>query len=160
MQDGILFDNILIAGDEKTAETYRDTNWKPKFTAEKEKQKAKEAALSDGGSGIQKKFFELLYKVADISFLEPYKPKIYDMIQKAEEQPTITISVLVSIIVVVFSILLKIVFGGKKPAPPKVQKAQPATPEPTKTKENTEGKEEEKDKDDGEATRRKTRRED
>lgn len=44
MQDGILFDNILIADDEKVAESYRITKWKPKFDAEKEKQKAEDAA--------------------------------------------------------------------------------------------------------------------
>lgn len=41
MQDGILFYNILIAKDEKVAETYRQTTWKPKFDVEKEKKKKK-----------------------------------------------------------------------------------------------------------------------
>ncbi|CAO2826921.1 unnamed protein product [Amaranthus hypochondriacus] len=78
MQDGILFDNILIADDEKTAESYRESQWKPKFDAEKEKQKAEEEATrsADGISGIQKKVFDVLYKVADIPFLEPYQAKI------------------------------------------------------------------------------------
>lgn len=46
MQDGILFDNILIASDEKTAESYRETAWKPKFQVEKEKQKSEDAAAA------------------------------------------------------------------------------------------------------------------
>lgn len=46
MQDGILFDNILIAKDEKLASSYRDTKWKPKFKVEEEKQKAEEAAAA------------------------------------------------------------------------------------------------------------------
>jgi len=37
------------------------------------------------------------------------------MLEKAEEQPNITISVLVSIVVILASILLKVLFGGKKP---------------------------------------------
>lgn len=55
MQDGILFDNFLIAGDEKVAESYRVTAWKPKFEVEKEKQKAEEATAgaSDGLKGFQ-----------------------------------------------------------------------------------------------------------
>lgn len=54
MQDGLLFDNILIAKDEKVAESYRETTWKPKYEVEKEKQKAEdEAASSDGVAGIQ-----------------------------------------------------------------------------------------------------------
>jgi hypothetical protein len=50
MQDGILFDNILVASDEKVAETIRDTKWKPNFKVEKEKEKAEEEAssLSEG----------------------------------------------------------------------------------------------------------------
>jgi len=63
MQDGIMFDNILIAGDEKTAESYRETHWKPKFSAEKEKQKAEEAAASGGMSGIQVKGSHVLHSI-------------------------------------------------------------------------------------------------
>ena len=37
MQDGILFDNILVAHDEKVAEEYRKTTWEPKYLIEKEK---------------------------------------------------------------------------------------------------------------------------
>ncbi|PIA40649.1 hypothetical protein AQUCO_02400012v1 [Aquilegia coerulea] len=58
MQDGILFDNILITSDEKEAASYRETAWKPKFEVEKEKQKAEEeaAATPDVLSGIQVAF--------------------------------------------------------------------------------------------------------
>lgn len=59
MQDGILFDNILITNDEKLAESYRKETWKPKFDVEKEKQKVEENAedLSGELSGIQVIFF-------------------------------------------------------------------------------------------------------
>ena len=55
MQDGILFDNVLIASDEEVVESYRDSAWKPKFEVEKEKQKAEDAAsgVSDGLKGFQ-----------------------------------------------------------------------------------------------------------
>ncbi|KAG6517148.1 hypothetical protein ZIOFF_020528 [Zingiber officinale] len=150
MQDGILFDNILIASDEKVAESYRLETWKPKYEAEKEKQKTEEAAagFKDGLSGfqvmfpsatlgfksscsklilvehdilnlfhflLQKKIFDLLYKIADIPFLEPYKIKIIDFIDKAEKQATLTIGVLISIAVVFITVIFRLLFGKKKP---------------------------------------------
>ncbi|KAK3183292.1 hypothetical protein Dsin_030578 [Dipteronia sinensis] len=123
MQDGILFDNILISKDEKVAESYRETTWKPKFEVEKEKQKAEEVATgSDGLAGFQKKVFDLLYQIADIPFLEAYKLKILDVIEKGEKQPNLTIGILVSIVVVFLTILFKLIFGGKK----KVPKVEPS----------------------------------
>ncbi|GKV17456.1 hypothetical protein SLEP1_g27967 [Rubroshorea leprosula] len=117
MQDGILFDNIVITKDEEAAESIRDTTWHPKFEIEKEKQKSEdEAARSDGLAGYQKKVFDILYKVADIPFLSKYKPKILDLIEKGEKQPNITIGILVSVVVIIITILFKILFGGKKQA--------------------------------------------
>ncbi|XP_057949120.1 calnexin homolog [Malania oleifera] len=116
MQDGILFDNILIASDEKVAGSYRETTWKPKFEVEKEKQKAEEEASGQLGglSGFQKKVFDLLYKIGDIPFLEAYKPKINDLIVKGEKQPKLTIGILVSMVVVILTVFLRLLFGGKK----------------------------------------------
>jgi calnexin len=37
MQNGILFDNILVTYDEAETAAYRETTWKPKFVAEKVK---------------------------------------------------------------------------------------------------------------------------
>ncbi|CAK7336002.1 unnamed protein product [Dovyalis caffra] len=116
MQDGILFDNILIASDEKVAYTYRETTWKPKFEVEKEKQKAEEAPAGDGISSFQKKVFDLLYKIRDIPFLDAYKPKIIDLIEKGEKQPNITIGILASIVIVIFTFFFRILFGGRRPA--------------------------------------------
>ncbi|KAM0018688.1 putative calreticulin/calnexin, concanavalin A-like lectin/glucanase domain superfamily [Helianthus debilis subsp. tardiflorus] len=162
MQDGILFDNVLIASDEKTATEIRDTTWKPKFKVEEEKQKAEEqAAGSDGLSGIQKTVFDVLYKIADLPFLGDHKDKVLEVIEKAEKQPNITIGVIVSIVVVIFSVLLKLLFGGKK-ATKKVNVA-PAKKEEEESK-AAEGEEEEKeDKSEdaaaaGAVPRRKTRR--
>ncbi|KAF8667310.1 hypothetical protein HU200_052984 [Digitaria exilis] len=54
MQDGILFDNILIADDEKVATSILEKTWKPKYEVEKEKEKAEEdAAGADGLSEFQ-----------------------------------------------------------------------------------------------------------
>lgn len=167
MQDGILFDNILISSDEKTAENYRAIAWKPKFEAEKEKQKAEEAAAaaSDGISGIQKKVFDVLYKIADVPFLAAYKPKILELIEKAETQPNLTIGVIVSIIVVIFSIFVKILFGGKKASPaaaasaPAPQRSDASAAESSNI-EKSDGKEEENENEEERAAapRRRTRR--
>ncbi|XP_011003527.1 PREDICTED: calnexin homolog [Populus euphratica] len=133
MQDGILFDNILVAKDEKAAASIRDTTWKPKFDAEKEKQKAEEAATgTDGLAGFQKKVFELLYQAAELSFLSKHKDKIIELIEKAEKQPNITIGVLVSVVVVILTLFCRIIFGGKKA---KVEKK----PEPVAETSNKEG---------------------
>ncbi|XP_061953086.1 calnexin homolog [Populus nigra] len=156
MQDGILFDNILIAQDEKVASSIRDTTWKPKFDVEKEKEKATEAAAgTDALGGFQKKVFEILYQVAEISFLSEHKDKIIELIEKAEKQPIITIGVLVSIVVVILTVFLKLIFGGKKAA---VEKK----PEPVAETSNTEGSSEEKAEENEEpapARKRQTRRE-
>ncbi|KAJ4847924.1 hypothetical protein Tsubulata_047151 [Turnera subulata] len=138
MQDGILFDNILIAKDEKVAGSYRDTAWKPKFDVEKEKEKAEEAAAAGPAAlaGLQKKVFDVLYQIADIPFLKDHKDKIEDLIEKAEKQPNLTLGVLISIVVVIVSLLFRVLFGGKKPA--KVEK-KPAPAAETSSKEGVSG---------------------
>uniref|UniRef100_A0A175YKG3 Uncharacterized protein n=1 Tax=Daucus carota subsp. sativus TaxID=79200 RepID=A0A175YKG3_DAUCS len=78
-------EHILLApNDEKVAESYRQTAWKPKFDVKKGKQKAEEetSCVSDSLKGFQN-----------------HKFKILDLIEKAERQPNITIGVLVSIVV-------------------------------------------------------------
>ncbi|ONI29729.1 hypothetical protein PRUPE_1G211400 [Prunus persica] len=163
MQDGILFDNILIADDEKVAESYRLTTWKPKFENEKEKQKAEEeaAGLSDGLSGFQKKIFDVLNKIADVPFLDVYKPKIIDLIEKGEKQPNITIGIIVSIVVVLLTVVFKILFGGKKPKVTVPETDRPAAAEASNTQGSSEEKEDESEKEDAAAPprRRSTRRE-
>ncbi|KAL6980011.1 hypothetical protein U1Q18_021662 [Sarracenia purpurea var. burkii] len=111
MQDGILFDNILIASNEKVAESYSDKAWKPKFEVEKEKQRRRMLLLDNQMKAV----FDLLYKIADIPFLTKHKGKILDLIEQAEKQPNLTIEVIISIIIVTLSVLFNILFGGKKP---------------------------------------------
>uniref|UniRef100_A0A5B7C4N9 Putative Calnexin-1-like protein n=1 Tax=Davidia involucrata TaxID=16924 RepID=A0A5B7C4N9_DAVIN len=164
MQDGILFDNFLIASNEKVAETYRETTWKPKFEVEKEKQKAEDeaAGISDGLKGYQKVVFDLLYKIADIPFLSAYKHNILDLIEKGEKQPNLTIGIIVSIVVVIFTVLLKIIFGGKKPARVAVE-TQNTAEAAAETSNNQGSGEEKEDKEDSSASavphRRTARRE-
>ncbi|CAL9121495.1 unnamed protein product [Musa acuminata var. zebrina] len=162
MQDGILFDNILIASDEKVAESYRMETWKPKYEVEKEKQKAEDASVSsDGLSGFQKKVFDVLYKFADIPFLESHKIKIIDVIEKAEKQPNLTIGILASILVVILTVIFRILFGGKKPQAPVAPTTETNNSGAAET-EATGGSEEkeENEKDDASAPRpRRSRRE-
>ncbi|XP_059645485.1 calnexin homolog [Cornus florida] len=165
MQDGILFDNILIASDAEVAESYRETSWKPKFQVEKEKQKAEDeaASVADGLQGYQKVVFDVLYKIADVPFLSAYKPKILDVIEKAEKQPNLTIGIIASVVVVVLSILLKIIFGGKKPAVAASSEANIApvaeTSDNQGSGEEKEEKEEQNEKEDTAAAPRRRRRE-
>ncbi|KAI3688626.1 hypothetical protein L2E82_46334 [Cichorium intybus] len=163
MQDGILFDNILIASDEKTAETIRETTWKPKFKVEEEKHKAEEQAAGlDGLKGIQKAVFDVLYKIADLPFLGDHKVKVLELIEKAEKQANITIGVIVSIVVVIFSVLLKLLFGGKKATAKVNVAAAPKKEEGEASNTAASGEEEEKNDEQNEdaaaAPRRRTRR--
>ncbi|KAL0397190.1 UNVERIFIED_CONTAM: Calnexin [Sesamum calycinum] len=157
MQDGILFDNILIASSEKVAESYRETAWKPKFEVEKEKQKEEEAKESDGLKGVQKVVFDYLYKVADLPFLGEHKAKVLDLIEKAEKQPNLTIGILVSVVLVIFSIFFKLIFGGKKPAAVTAATMKPDVAE-TSNQGSTEEKEEQNDDAAAAPRRRNTRR--
>ncbi|CAL9202785.1 unnamed protein product [Musa hybrid cultivar] len=97
MHDGILFDNILIVSNEKKAED------------------AAASASSDVLSDFQKKVFDVLFKIADIPFLEAYKNQIIDVTEKAEKHPILTVGFLVSIVVVVATTILRFLFGRKKP---------------------------------------------
>ncbi|XP_030547542.1 calnexin homolog [Rhodamnia argentea] len=152
MQDGILFDSILIASDEKSAESYRLTAWKPKFEVEKEKQKEEDKATgSDGLSAIHKKVFDVLYKVADVPLLEPYKPKILELIEKAEEQPNIAMGVLGSIAVIILTVFLKLLFGGKKPAANVAETRNEAAAETSNNQGSQGDKEDEDEKEDAAA---------
>ncbi|KAG6485590.1 hypothetical protein ZIOFF_054153 [Zingiber officinale] len=198
MQDGILFDNILISTDEKVAESYRLETWKPKYDVEKEKQKAEDAGagFKDGLSGLQvmfsstnsnklnkaaavpfshpmplllqKKIFDVLYRIADIPFLKPHQIKIIDVIEKAEKQPTVTIGVLVSTVVVFATVIVRLLFGSKKkpqrqvsaPSASKTKSAETVGNDSPGTNGTNEEKEENVKVDDASAPRaRKSRRE-
>ncbi|CAA0811228.1 Calnexin homolog 1 [Striga hermonthica] len=158
MQDGILFDNIVIASSEKAAESLRVAAWKPKFEVEKEKQKEEDAVDSDGLKGVQKLVFDYLYKVADLPFLGEHKVKVLDLLEKAEKQPNLTIGVIVSIVVIFFSILLKLIFGGKKKPEAKVSTETKKTDVAESS--NNQGSSEEKEEQNETAPRRRSVRRD
>ncbi|KAF3620174.1 Calnexin -like protein [Capsicum annuum] len=161
MQDGILFDNIIIASDEKVAESYRKTAWKPKFDAEKEKQKAEEVANAGELKGFQKMVFDLLYKVADIPFLGEHKSKVLDLLEKAEKQPNLIVGAVVSIIIIILTVFLMFIFGGKQQQPAKAtgvtKKSDGAAASSSNRQGATEKKEEQNE--DASAPRRRARRE-
>ncbi|KAL4584655.1 hypothetical protein LXL04_009261 [Taraxacum kok-saghyz] len=115
MQDGILFDNILIANDENTAESIRETTWKPKFSIEKANQTVEEdIAGIEGLKGIQKFVFDVLYKIADLPFLSGHKMKVMELIEEAEKKPSIIVGIILSLAVVIVSPLLRILVASKK----------------------------------------------
>ncbi|KAK9066337.1 hypothetical protein SSX86_013659 [Deinandra increscens subsp. villosa] len=120
MQDGILFDNILIASDEKTAAMIRDATWKPKFLIEKANQTA---GSSDRLKGIQKSVFDVLYKIADLPILGGHKMKVVELIEEAEKKPNIIVGIIVSLAVAIVSPLLKILLVSKKKPAVKVNVA-------------------------------------
>ncbi|OIW18231.1 hypothetical protein TanjilG_06315 [Lupinus angustifolius] len=159
MQDGILFDNILIAKDDKVAASYRQTTWKPKFTVEKEKQKEEEVETGSAGlEGYKKKVFDVLYQITDIPFLSAYKPKIVDVIEKGEKQPNLTIGILVAIVVGFLSIFFRIIFGGKK-KPVRAEKKNTESAETSANKDGENKENKQKEETSGAAPRRRTRRE-
>nr|ACN41018.1 unknown [Picea sitchensis] len=116
MQDGILFDNILITGDEKVAEEYRVKTWKEKFTIEKEREPSEDVDVPLPGelSGLQKKIFDVLYRIANIPFLDAYKLKIIDLIEQGEKKPNLTIGILVAVLLVILTAVYRVLFGSKK----------------------------------------------
>ncbi|XP_071712367.1 calnexin homolog [Rutidosis leptorrhynchoides] len=115
MQEGILFDNILITNEETTAASIRDATWKPKFLIEKDNITIEEEAASmDGLKGIQKSVFDVLYKIADLPILSGHKMKVVELIEEAEKKPTVVVGIIVSIAVIIVSPLLKIFLATKK----------------------------------------------
>mgnify|MGYP002775660870 FL=1 len=59
MQDGILFDNILLTTDEAEAAKYRQKTWKVKFDAEKKEEKVASAIESGTKVTVTSSFFVL-----------------------------------------------------------------------------------------------------
>ncbi|CAM6095148.1 unnamed protein product [Calypogeia fissa] len=127
MQDGILFDNILVTYDEAEAAAHRETAWKPKFSAEKAKKDVEEKTASKGDDALtsfQNKIFELLYQIPELPFLAPYKDQILGLLEKAEKYQRVTIVTIFVAIATVIHLLFKLVFAGKKKAPKSVEKKE------------------------------------
>lgn len=123
MQDGILFDNVLVTRNVDLAKEYRDKEWKAKYDAEKEKKKEEEAAeavKSGFLAKVQEVVFKFLYQITELSFLGAYKDQLTDLIKKGEEKPILTLSILGALVLVILTVIFKLLFGGKKKAPKKV----------------------------------------
>lgn len=118
MQDGIIFDNILVANDEELAKHYRDTEWKLKLEVEKAKQKKedREEAGADLNalSKVQSQVFKFLYQIADIPLLGSQKEKLLTLIKKGEAQPVLTLGLLGGAALLLLVLVFRFLFGGKK----------------------------------------------
>ncbi|XP_044460439.1 calnexin homolog 1-like, partial [Mangifera indica] len=114
MQDGLLFDNILITRDEHVASSYRETTWKPKYEAEKAKQRAQELASLDFVTRFQQWALKMLFRIADHPYMEAYRHHLFDIIEKVEDEPKSTLGVFISIIVVIMTISFTVIFSIKK----------------------------------------------
>ncbi|KAH7278296.1 hypothetical protein KP509_38G034600 [Ceratopteris richardii] len=118
MQDGILFDNILVTNDEELGKHYRDTEWKVKFDLEKAEQKKEEEKDVAAGSAalpkLQSHVFKFLRKVAYLPILASQREKIMDFIEKGEERPEVTLSVLGGACVLLLIVIFRFLCSGKK----------------------------------------------
>ncbi|CAI9780227.1 unnamed protein product [Fraxinus pennsylvanica] len=111
----------------------------------------------DGLQGVQKLVFDCLYKIADLPFLGDHKTKVLDILEKVEKQPNLTIGIVASI-VVIFTVLLKVIFGGKKKhAKVRSETNKTDTAETSNNQGTTEEKEDKKEDTDAVARRRNTR---
>eukprot|EP00250_Pteridium_aquilinum_P014729 c22161_g2_i1 orf=528-2129(-) len=116
MQDGILFDNILVAHDEDLAKHYRDTEWKVKFDAEKAKEKKEEVeepAELSAFAKAQSQIFKFLYRVAEVPLFGSHKEKIVGLIERGEANPVIALSLLGGAAVLILIVAFRLLFGGK-----------------------------------------------
>ncbi|CAM6096034.1 unnamed protein product [Calypogeia fissa] len=129
MQEGILFDNVLVTYDEAEAEAYRETTWSPKWTAEKVKKvdEEEEAATEPEETvtaTLNKKVFELLYKIPEIPFLAAYKDQIVELLEQAEKNETMTIAGIFGVVAIFLAIFYNVLFGRKKPVAPPVPESK------------------------------------
>lgn len=133
MQDGILFDNILVTHDEGAAAEYRETTWKPKHAVEgaadeaarAKEEETKRAALPE--STLQEKFFDKLEDIVDRiterPLLAPYRAQLQDVVEKAKDYPAATFSILTGLFFLFVALIYSLI-PGKRRAPRKVSVGQ------------------------------------
>lgn len=117
MQDGILFDNVLVTHDETSAAEYRETTWKPKFELEKETQEEEEEVKkgsSDVLTTVKEKLFEILYQIPELPLLASYKDTITELIETAEKHQNLTLGGILGAFVFILIVFYSLIFGGKK----------------------------------------------
>ncbi|KAH7300066.1 hypothetical protein KP509_24G043600 [Ceratopteris richardii] len=116
MQDGILFDNILITNDEKIASIYRE-QWKAKYDIEKEQQKkeeAEKAARENAFVRMQNKLFKFLYDMAELPSLAPQREMLLALIEIIEENQVAVLSVIGIIVVVALYFVFRLLLNRMK----------------------------------------------
>lgn len=116
MQDGILFDNFLIATDEAEAAKIRETTWKVKFDVEKDEEE-KVVTPAEGGAveAYKKKAFSFARDAIEVPFLAPYKPKLLEIIDHGEKNASVTLGILVAVFLMTLFTFYKLL-RGKAPA--------------------------------------------
>lgn len=116
MQDGILFDNILITTDETEAAKLREKTWKLKFDKEeKEEKKAAPSAEAGALDSYKKKLFSYARDAVEAPFLASYKPKLLELVDYGERNANVTLGVLLAALLLVAYVFYRI-FVGKAPA--------------------------------------------
>eukprot|EP00245_Coleochaete_scutata_P006788 TRINITY_DN21574_c0_g1_i1.p1 TRINITY_DN21574_c0_g1~~TRINITY_DN21574_c0_g1_i1.p1 ORF type:complete len:552 (+),score=167.01 TRINITY_DN21574_c0_g1_i1:99-1754(+) len=119
MQDGMLFDDIIVATDESVAEEIRNTEWKPKSEKEAAAKEAEDEEEKKAASSkdLKEKLFDQMYKIADIPFLKDYKQQITDVVELLEkEYPMTFVSVLAGFVGLLVAGFIYMLLPGK-PAP-------------------------------------------
>ncbi|MCO5583688.1 hypothetical protein L7F22_037601 [Adiantum nelumboides] len=117
MQDGILFDNMLITSNVDVAAEYREKEWKIKYEAEKAQQKKEEAVEAAKESlfvRVQDMVFKPLYHLAELPMLASQKDKLVELIERGEENPLAVLGISRSVTCVVLTIIFRFLFMGKK----------------------------------------------
>ncbi|MCO5549187.1 hypothetical protein L7F22_002653 [Adiantum nelumboides] len=116
MQDGILFDNMLITNNVDLAAEYREKEWKIKYEAEKAQQKKEEAAEAAKESlfvRVQNMVFKPLYRLAELPMLASQKGKLVELIERGEENPLAVLGISGAVTCVVLTIIFRFLFMGK-----------------------------------------------
>eukprot|EP00270_Netrium_digitus_P004793 TRINITY_DN1612_c0_g1_i2.p1 TRINITY_DN1612_c0_g1~~TRINITY_DN1612_c0_g1_i2.p1 ORF type:complete len:561 (-),score=70.99 TRINITY_DN1612_c0_g1_i2:228-1910(-) len=123
MTEGVLFDNVLVAGDAETAEKYRDSTWKVKYSSEKAADDKKQEEVEKKAKVTTKKtynnaVFDALYKLTDSKLLKPYKRELTELIAKGESYPAIVYAALIGLFIL-FTTTIYFLLPGKKKNPKK-----------------------------------------
>lgn len=124
MEDGILFDNILVTHDEAAAAEYRETTWKPKHAVEaaaekerrgKEEEEERKALpkrpLKDQ---IYDRLEDVVEKLTERPLLAPYRSQLLDWVETSKDYPAATFSILTGLFFVFVAIIYSLIPGKRK----------------------------------------------
>ncbi|MCO5568640.1 hypothetical protein L7F22_022339 [Adiantum nelumboides] len=114
MQDGILFDNMLITSNVDVAAEYREKEWKIKYEAEKAQQKKEEAVEAAKESLFVRVTWFSSLCTTSLPMLASQKDKLVELIERGEENPLAVLGISRSVTCVVLTIIFRFLFMGKK----------------------------------------------